>query len=72
MIDSRGNRERKLVFVPGAWLQHEFSLSSEVGLAVDHIVDAWASLAFGRPETRLYNIDIWRLIEVADTYQGRR
>jgi len=72
MIDSRGNRERKLVFVPGAWLHHEFSLSSEVGLSVDHIVDAWASLTFGKAGTRLYNIDIWRLIEVADTYQGRR
>ncbi len=62
MIDSRGNRERKLVFVPGAWLHHEFSLSSEVGLSVDHIVDAWASLTFGKAGTRLYNIDIWRLI----------
>lgn len=27
---------------------------------------------FGKAGTRLYNIDIWRLIEVADTYQGRR
>ena len=72
MIDSRGNRERKLVFVPGAWLQHEFALSSEVGLPVDNIVDAWSDLTFGKAGTRLYNIDMWQLIEVADTYQGRR
>ena len=72
MLDSRGNRERKIVFVPGIWLHHEFVLSSDIGLPIDDVVDAWSSLTFGKAGTRLYNIDIWRLIEVADTYQGRR
>lgn len=72
MLDSRGSRERKIVFVPGIWLQHEFVLSSDIGLPIDNVVDAWSSLTFGKAGTRLYDIDVWRLIEVADIYQGRR
>jgi hypothetical protein len=72
MIDPDGNRERKLIFVPGIWLHREFVLSPDTGLPVDNIIGAWSSLTFGKEKTRLYDIDMWRLIEVADTYQGRR
>ena len=56
--------ERRLVFVPGGWLQHEYELSAEIGINVDRLVESWPS--FGKEGTRLYNIDVWKLIEIAD------
>lgn len=63
MSDGRGREERRLVVVPGKWLKSRFDASNE-GISIDLIADLWPS--FGKEGTRLYNIDLWKLFEIAE------
>ena len=66
VIDPSGNRERRLFCVPGVWLQAQFAIRT--GISIDEIADLWPS--FGKNRSLLYDIDLWKLIEIAD--QGGR
>jgi hypothetical protein len=68
VIDSSGNRERRLFCVPGLWLQDQFDHS--IGVKIDYVAEAWPS--YGKNQSLLYDIDLWKLIEIADNYQGAR
>ena len=62
VIDSSGNRERRLFCVPGKWLQEQFA--RRTGISIDEIADLWPS--FGKNRSLLYDIDLWKLIEIAE------
>jgi hypothetical protein len=66
VIDPSGNRERRLFCVPGVWLQAQFAIRT--GISIDEIADLWPS--FEKNRSLLYDIDLWKLIEIAD--QGGR
>lgn len=69
IIDSQGNRERRLFCVPGAWLKSEFD--QRTGVDIEDIASAaWPGFAKGRD--LLYQIDVCGLIEAANYHQGGR
>lgn len=64
MTDGRGHKARRLVMVPGKWLKARFEGSTEAGISIDLIADLWPS--YGKNGKRLYDIDIWELIEISE------
>ena len=68
VVDTQGNRGRRLYLPPGQWLQDRFSVST--GIKIDEITEAWP--AYSKGADLLYDIDLNRLIEIADSYHGRR
>lgn len=67
-IAHEGSDERRLIFVPGKWLKREFERSAEIGIDINYIVERWES--FGKNHTRLYDIDIWKLIEISENEEA--
>lgn len=66
MVDtSTGKRHRKLFFVPGWWLDQQFK--QQPGISIDLIASAWPS--FGKNRKLRYEIDVWKLVEMADEWE---
>lgn len=63
IVDSQGNRERRLFLPPGQWLKDRFD--RDTGIKIDEITEAWPS--YGKGPDLLYDIDILSLIEIADS-----
>jgi len=66
VIDPTGHRERRLFCIPGPWLQYQFERST--GVKICDLAEAW--LSFGKNQSLLYDLDMWKLIEIADEYHG--
>ena len=67
VVDTQGNRERRLYLPPGQWLQDRFDVST--GVKIDEITETWP--AYNKGADLLYDIDVYQLIEIADSYQGK-
>jgi hypothetical protein len=68
IVDSQGNRERRLFLPPGQWLQDRFD--RDTGIKIDEITESWPS--YGKGPDLLYDIDVCGLIDIADSFGGGR
>lgn len=68
MTDGRGHKERQVFFIPGLWLKQQFERSTEIGIDIDNLVELWP--AFRKEGSRLYNIDLWKLFEIAENEEA--
>ena len=55
IIDSTGDRQRRLFCVPGLWLQDQFD--HRTGVMIDEVAEAWPS--YGKNQSLLYDIDTY-------------
>lgn len=60
----KGNNRRLLFFAPGLWIWDQFKRSP--GIKIDLIAETWPG--YRKTQDLLYDIDILKLIQTADTY----